>query len=137
MQILKCSIVLLLLSIAIHLSAQSGDITGVWSIEKIDISAISPSKNTKDFKCYFQDLYDNKVGIEFKNNGTVNYANYGNESTVYYSLKNGLLLLSASKAELNNPKSSVNETFSVSITKNKMTLIKANITHTETYTLTK
>lgn len=137
MQILKCSIVLLLLSIGIRLSAQSGDITGVWSIEKIDISAISPSKNTKAFKCYFQDLYDNKVGIEFKNNGTVNYANYGNESTVYYSLKNGVLLLSGSKAELNNPKSSANETFSISIAENKMILIKANATYTETYTLTK
>ncbi|MBK7148307.1 MAG: hypothetical protein IPH78_05665 [Bacteroidetes bacterium] len=137
MHLPKFSIVSLLIFFSVHLSAQTGDISGVWKIEKVDIASITTAKSSQAPKCYFQDLYDNKVGIEFKNNGTVNYANYGNEASVYYSLNNGQLLLSASKSELNNPKSTANEQFSISLAENRMTLIKAYATHTETYTLTK
>ena len=137
MHLPKLSIVSLLIFFSSLLSAQSGDISGVWKIEKVDITTITNEQGSQTPKCYFQDLYDNKVGIEFKNNGTVNYANYGNEASVYYSLNNGKLLLSASKAELNNPKSTANEQFSISLGENRVTLIKAYATHTETYTLTK
>jgi hypothetical protein len=117
--------------------AQQQNIVGLWKIEKIEISATTPSDKFDKIHPYFQDLYEHKLGLLFSNNGVLNYENYGNEYPVYYSVQGNQLVLSNTKEQAANAKLKSNAVFEVSVSSNKMTLTKAFDTHTETYTLIK
>lgn len=137
MQKIKLILSLLLISVLSFSYAQQSKIVGIWRIQNVDIRSNPSAQKLEGVRSYFDDLIEHKVGLLFEANGKVNYENFGNETSVYYSYQNDQLVLAQSKEDLQKSDTKSNESFGVHISGNRMTLVKYFPTYTETYTLTK